>query len=96
LSATTKKDDCAQVCDDPSSVYSSTDLDPHSGNMVVCRKSSASGPPKPADKQVTAFKTVAPVAAVVASSSVRGTGWTVLSTIDAWDSSRCVTEFLES
>jgi hypothetical protein len=54
-----------------------------------------SSPPKPADKQVTAPKTTAPVATTTTSSSAGGTGWTVLSTADTWDSSWRVTEFLE-
>jgi hypothetical protein len=76
-------------------VYSTINFYPHSDNMVVHRKSSASGPPKPADIQVTAPKTAAPMAVATASSSVGGTGWTILSTADAWDCSRRVTEFLE-
>jgi hypothetical protein len=64
--------------------------------VVVHRKSSTSGQPKPAINKVIAPTTVALVAATVAaSSSVRGTGWTVLLTADAWDSSRRVTKFLE-
>jgi hypothetical protein len=54
-----------------------------------------SSPPKLADKQMTALKTVAPEAAVAASSSAGGTSWTVLSMADARDSTRCVIEFLE-
>jgi hypothetical protein len=63
--------------------------------MAIHRKSSKSGPPKLADKQVTAPKTVAPVATAAASSYVGGTDWIVLSTTNAWDSSQRVTEFLE-
>jgi hypothetical protein len=54
-----------------------------------------SGPPKPATKLVTILKTAAPVAAAVVSSSEGGTGRTVLSTADAWDSPRRVTDFQE-
>jgi hypothetical protein len=64
-------------------VYSSFNFDLHSDIMVVHRESSVSGQPKPTFTHVTAPKTVAPVAAAVASSSVGGTGWTVLSTADA-------------
>jgi hypothetical protein len=95
LSAATKKDDCAQVYDDSSSVYSATNFGPHSDNMVVRMKSSVSGPLKSANKQVTVLNTATPVTAAAASSSTRGTGWTVLSTADTWNSSRHVTEFLE-
>jgi hypothetical protein len=63
--------------------------------MVVCRNSSASGPPKSADKQVTVLKTATPVAATAASPSTGRTSWTILSITDAWNSSRRVTEFLE-
>jgi hypothetical protein len=76
-------------------VYSAINFDPHSDIMAVHRKSSASGQPKPAIKQVTIPKTAAPMAATVASSSAGGTDWTVLSTAEAWDSTRHVTEFLE-
>jgi hypothetical protein len=95
LSAAAEKDDCAQVCDDPSSVYSATNSDPYSDNKVICRKSLASGPPKSADKPMSALKTAAPMAAVAASSTAGGTSWTVLLIADAWDFSRWVTEFLE-
>jgi hypothetical protein len=54
-----------------------------------------SGPPKLATKLVNILKTAAPVATAAVSSSEGGTGWTVLSTADAWDSSRRVTDFLE-
>jgi hypothetical protein len=79
----------------PSSVYSAPNVDPYSGKMVVRRKSLVSGSPKPADKKVVAPNTAAHVVATTASSSAGGTGWTILSTSDAWDSSRRVTEFLE-
>jgi hypothetical protein len=75
-------------------VYSALNFDLHSDIMVVHRKSSASSQPKPTSAQVTAPKTAAPMAAVASSSAV-GTSWTILSTADAWDSSQCVTEFLE-
>jgi hypothetical protein len=74
-------------------VYSTINFDLHSNIMVVHRKPSVSGQPKLTSAQVTAPKTVAPAAA--ASSSAGGTGWTVLSIADTWDSSRRVTEFLE-
>jgi hypothetical protein len=63
--------------------------------MVVRRKSSASGPPKSVAKQVTVIKNYTPMTATATASSVGGTGWTVLSTTDARNSSRLVTEFLE-
>jgi hypothetical protein len=46
---------------------------------------------------VTAPETAAPMAAAAAtaSSSAGGTGWTILSAADAWDSSQRVTKFLE-
>jgi hypothetical protein len=46
-----------------------------------------SGPLKPTTKLVTILKTAAPVAAAAVSSSEGGTGRTVLSKADAWDSS---------
>jgi frataxin-like iron-binding protein CyaY len=55
-----------------------------------------SGPPKLVDKQVIILKTATPVAAATASSSAGGTNWTVLSTANAWNSSRQVTEFLKA
>jgi hypothetical protein len=63
-------------------VYSSFNFDLHSDSMVVHRKCSTSGQPKPTSAQVTAPKTAAPVAAAT-SSSVGGTSWTVLSIADA-------------
>jgi hypothetical protein len=93
-------DDCAQECDDSPSIYSAANFDLHSDNIAICRKSSASGPPKSADKPMTIPKTVAPMAATApivaaaASSSAGGIGWTILSTANTWYSSRCVT-FLE-
>jgi hypothetical protein len=54
-----------------------------------------SGPPKPTTKLVTILKTAAPTAAAAVSSSEGGTGRTVLSTSEACDSSRLVTDFLE-
>jgi hypothetical protein len=70
-------------------------FDPHSNNLADCRKSSVSGPPKSANKQVTVLKTATPAAAAATSSSVRGTSWIVLSTTDTWNSSRSVIEFPE-
>jgi hypothetical protein len=76
-------------------VYSAINFDPHSDIMVVHRKSSTSGQPKPVIEPVTAPRIAAHVAIVATSSLVGGTDWTVLSIADAWDSSRRVTEFLE-
>jgi hypothetical protein len=45
---------------------------------------------------MTSPKTVAPMVATVPSSSAEGINWSVLSMADVWDSSRCVTEFLDS
>jgi hypothetical protein len=75
--------------------YSIFNLYPCSDLMTIHRRPSASGPPKPATKLVTILKTAAPVAVAVISSSEGGTGRTVLSTADTWDSSRRVTDFLE-
>jgi hypothetical protein len=44
---------------------------------------------------MSTLKTIAPMVVVAASTSVGGTGGTVLSTADAWDSCRWVTKFLE-
>jgi hypothetical protein len=74
--------------------YSVINLDPYSDITTTHRRPSASFQPKPATKLVTILKTAAHVAAATASSAA-GSGWTILSTADAWDSSRCVTEFLE-
>jgi hypothetical protein len=63
--------------------YSAINFDPHSDNMALHRNSSVSGPPKPANKQVTAPKTATFVAATAASPSAGGTGRTILSTADA-------------
>jgi hypothetical protein len=95
LSDATEKDDCAQVYDDSSSVYSATNFGPHSDSMAVRRKSLACGPPKSADKHMTVLKTATPVAVAAASSSARGIDWSVLSTADAWNSSQRVTEVME-
>jgi hypothetical protein len=74
--------------------YFIINLDPYSDIRAIHRKPSVSSQPKPATKQVTILKIAAPVA-TTASSLAGGTGWTVLSIADAWDSSRCVTEFIE-
>jgi hypothetical protein len=70
--------------------YSVVNIDPYSDITVIHRKPSMSGPPKPTTKLVTILKTVA-----VVSSTEGGTGRTVLSIADAWDSSRRVIDFLE-
>jgi hypothetical protein len=75
--------------------YSVVNFDPCSDITAIHRKPSASGPPKPATKLVTILKTAAPLGAAVVSSSGGGIGQTVLLTADAWDSSWCVTDFLE-
>jgi hypothetical protein len=75
--------------------YSVINLDPYSDITTIHRRSSVSGQPKSATKLVTILKTATPVAAAAASSLEGGTGWTVMSTADAWDSSQCVTEFLD-
>jgi hypothetical protein len=75
--------------------YSVINLDPCSDITTIHMKPLASGPPKPATKLVTILKTAAPMAAAAISSSEGGTGRTILSTADAWDSSRRVTDFLE-
>jgi hypothetical protein len=75
--------------------YPVINLDPYSDITTIHRRPSTSSQPKPASQQVTVLMTTAPVAAVAASSSVGGTGWTILSTVHALDSSWCVTEFLE-
>jgi hypothetical protein len=79
--------------------------------MVVCRKSSTSGPPKSAaklmavpktsgsskkaDESATVCEHVPPVVTAPIPSSSEGTNWMVLLTVEAWNSSRRVTEFLE-
>jgi hypothetical protein len=75
--------------------YSIVNLYPCSDLTTIHRRPSTSGPPKPATKLVTILKTAAPVATAAISSSVGGTSRTVLSTADASDSSRHVTDFLE-
>jgi hypothetical protein len=75
--------------------YFIVNLYPCSDLTAIHRRPSASGPPKLATKLVTILKTAAPVAAGAISSSEGGTGRTVLSTTDAWDSSRHVTDFLD-
>jgi hypothetical protein len=78
---------------------------------VVCRKFSASSLPKladklmvtpkiggsskKADKSSTVHQPVPPIIVAPIPSSSEGSNWTVLSTTDAWNSSRRVTEFLE-
>jgi hypothetical protein len=94
LSATTKKDDCAQVYDDPPSVYSATNFGPYSDNMVVRRKSLAGGSSKNIDKPAAARQTVPPAVTASPSSSEK-ISCMVLSTADAWNSSWRVTGFLE-
>jgi hypothetical protein len=59
-------------------IYSSFNFDLHFDIMVVYRKSSVSGQPKPTSARVTAPKTATPMATAAASSSAGGTGWTVV------------------
>jgi hypothetical protein len=75
--------------------YFVINLDPCSDITTIHRRPSASGPLKPATKLVTILKTATPMATADVSSSEGGTGQTGLSTSDAWDSSRHVTDFLE-
>jgi hypothetical protein len=75
--------------------YSVVNFYPCSDLMTIHRRPSTSGPLKPATKLVIILKTAAHVAAAAISFSEGGTGWTVLSTTDAWDFARCVTDFLE-
>jgi hypothetical protein len=55
-----------------------------------------SGSSKKADKSATVHQPVPPVVVTPIPSSLDGNNWTVLSTANAWNSFRCVTEFLES
>jgi hypothetical protein len=75
--------------------YFIVNLYPCSDLTAIHRRPSMSGPPKPATKLVTILKTAAPVPTAAISSLEGGIGWTVLSTTDALDSSRCVTDFLK-
>jgi hypothetical protein len=75
--------------------YIVVNLYPCSDLTTIHRRPSASGPLKPTTKLVTIVKTAAPVPAAAIFSSEGGTGRTVLSTADAWDSSRRVTDFLK-
>jgi hypothetical protein len=71
--------------------YSVVNLYPCSDLMAIQKRPAMRGPPKLATKLVTILNTAAPAI----SSSEGDTGQTVLSTANAWDSSRCVTDFLE-
>jgi hypothetical protein len=75
--------------------YFVINLYPCSDLTAFHRRPSASGPLKPTTKSVTILNIVAPVAVAAISSSQGGTGRTVLSAVDAWDSFRRVTDFLE-
>jgi hypothetical protein len=75
--------------------YFVANLYPCSDLTSICRRPSASDPPKPATKLVTILNNAAPMAVDVVSSSEGGTGRTILSITNAWDSSRRVTDFLE-
>jgi hypothetical protein len=102
-----KEVDCAKVHDDSPSIHSVADFDIYSDNIAVCRKSSASGLPKLVDKLMAALKAIGSskevdesaivhqlvpsVAAAPIPSSSEGNNWTVLSTANVWNSSRCVT-----
>jgi hypothetical protein len=70
-------------------------LYPCSDLTAIHRRPSVSGPPKSATKLVTNLKIAAPVDAAIVSYSKGCTGQTILSTADAWDSSRHVTDFVE-
>jgi hypothetical protein len=67
--------------------YFIVNLYPCSDLTATHRRPLVSGPLKPTTKLVTILKTAAPVAAAAVSSSEGGTGRTVLSKADAWDSS---------
>jgi hypothetical protein len=75
--------------------YFIVNLYPCSDLTAIHRRPSMSGQPKPTTKLVTILKTATPTAAAVVSSSEGGTGQTVLSTVEACDSSQRVTDFLE-
>jgi hypothetical protein len=53
------------------------------------------GSSKKADNSATVHQPVPPVVAAPIPSSSEGNNWMVMSTANAWNSSRCVTEFLE-
>jgi hypothetical protein len=63
--------------------------------MAARRKSLASGPPKQADKQATALQTATHVITTAAPPPVGVASSKVVSTAEAWNYSRCVTEFLK-
>jgi hypothetical protein len=75
--------------------YFVVNLYPCSDLTAIHMRPSASGPLKPTTKPVTILNIAAPMAVAAISSSEGGTGRTVLSTVDTWDSSRRVTDFLE-
>jgi hypothetical protein len=76
--------------------YFVVNLYPCSDLMAIHRRPSPSGPPKPVTWLVTILNIATHVAAAAISSSEGGTDWTVLSTANARDYSRRVTDFLES
>jgi hypothetical protein len=63
--------------------------------MAARRKSLASGPPKQADKQATALQTATHVITTAAPPPVGVVSSKVISTAEAWNYSRRVTEFLK-
>jgi hypothetical protein len=63
--------------------------------MIDRRKPSAGGSSKQVDKQAATLQIPTPVIAVVAPPPVEAIGSKVVSTAEAWDYCRCVTEFLE-
>jgi hypothetical protein len=63
--------------------------------MIDRRKPSAGGSSKQVDKQAATLQIATPVITVVARPPVEVIGSKVVSTTEAWDYSRCATEFLE-
>jgi hypothetical protein len=67
----------------------------YSDSVTVRSKPTASDPSKHTNKQPAIIQTVSPTITAATPPLTEVIGSTVLSTTDAWDSSRRVTEFLE-
>jgi hypothetical protein len=63
--------------------------------MTARRKPSASGPPKQGDKLAVVLQIATPIIAAIAPPPTSVIGSRVVSTTEAWDYCRRVTEFLE-
>jgi hypothetical protein len=96
LGAIDEKGTHAQVCDDLDMYFIASEFDLYyDDDASVCRKPSATEPPKKTIKLVTTSQTAPSVITAPIPPPVGVTGSTTLSPAEAWDHCRRAAEFLE-